>query len=773
MESKDTKKNKRKLSVEEITNMRTRLTERKKVSDYNIFNQIFFFWVSPLIEYCNRSKELHFDMMNNLEDQNKYKNYANKIDYYFEQMKESYSKQSKPNFKTFYLKLIFKAFGWDYSLQVFCGLILSAFTYSTSFCVQKIFEIQYLPVSDQEKMKLFALYTCLMVVFKTIYIIANNQLNFYIQTIGLKTFYATSHLVLKKTMKTSFTQNTKYNIGEIINLGTVDSQRFLGLTFYFLYLISGPFTIVFGLTYIWLLIGWPLVPALFCFLILMVVNILIIKKGLLFQKMFMKIRSQRVKLTSEIFSNIKFVKSYSLETFFIKKIMDIRSEELRWLSYIFYRLMYSIANSSLSPGLFLLVLFSVYVAAGYNLTAGKIFTTISIFNSFVGVLTYLPNLFSNFIDIMISSERLTKFLLSPDIESIENKYKDLKMTKLKVEGEDTIDYSVKEKQKEINLFDAPFYLKELQKDNEENTNVVNDSEFDIQIKNYDFCWTKFWMKNEDENEKKDEKKESKKEINSENSSLSESSQASSKTFRLKNINLEIKQGEFVCIIGKSGSGKSSLFLSILGELFAIKSNEMKNIINKLDNESILEENMMMNEDEENELNYNPHLSFLSQKPWIRNATLKENILFGSEYEEEKYLKCIKYSGLEDDLKILLEGDATIIGDKGINLSGGQKVRVALARAFYNPSEMFLFDDPLSALDVNVGNLVFHKGFKEFLKGRTRLIITHNLGYLKHFNRILFMDQGEIVYDGSYENIQTKPFYIGNICLIKRITKYLK
>ena len=162
---------------------------------------------------------------------------------------------------------------------------------------------------------------------------------------------------------------------------------------------------------------------------------------------------------------------------------------------------------------------------------------------------------------------------------------------------------------------------------------------------------------------------------------------------------------------------------------------------------------------EPQLNFNPRLSFVSQKPWIRNATLKENILFGRPEEQPLYDNCVKYAGLTDDLKILKDGDNTIIGDKGINLSGGQKVRVALARALYAPTELYLFDDPLSALDVNVGNWVFRKALKGYLRGRTRLVVTHNLGYLKEFDRIVFMDKGRIVFDGTYQEILNKEFYL--------------
>ena len=586
------------------------------------------------------------------------------------------------------------------------------------------------------------------------------------------------------------------------------------------YIISIPFTIIIGLVYIYLIMGWVLFPALAAFLLLMIINIIVVKKGLYFQKNFMKLRSDRVKVTNDVFNNIKFVKSYSLEHFFTNKIMQVRNEELRWLSYVFYRIIYSITNSDFSPGVFLFVLFVVYVAFGYELTSGKIFTTISIFNSFIGALTYLPNLFSNFIDIMISSERLTNFLVSPDIEKFQNKFeKKYKLTeedeqnenlfndrfveinkevvKAKEESESFIDEIDAEEiseaetieddnqsENKLNLFLEPYYSVSEKEDTlpEESLIQIDDARFsknslDLQIKNLDFVWKKFWIQEEEEKIPTKTEKPQKKLKHSESnystfSKISEKTLISKKSeiteqidekFRLKNINIEIKKGEFVCILGKSGSGKSSLLLSVLGELFAINSGEFQklkkenNEIN-FDNEPEHLESLIISDP--SELNFNPNLSYLSQKPWIRNATLRENILMGNKYEKKHYDKCVKYSGLVDDLEILNNGDQTIIGDRGINLSGGQKTRVALARALYSNSQLFLLDDPLSALDVNVGDHVFRKAFCGFLKHKTRVIVTHNLGYLKFFDRIIFMDQGRILFNGPFDQLKDKSFYIG-------------
>ena len=593
-------------------------------------------------------------------------------------------------------------------------------------------------------------------------------------------------------------------------------------------LILCPFTILFGLTYLYLLLGWTFFPGLLVFFLFMALNLVIVKKGLYFLKEFMRVRGQRIKRTNEVFNNIKLIKSYSLERFFLKKIVDIRRVELNWLKLLFFRNIFTMVNSSLGPGVFLLTIFATYSAAGYQLTAGKIFTTISIFNSFIWALNYLPNIFSNFIDMLTSSERLTKYLLSPQIEKWPNLFLEDTLTaasrtsprverlfaarfeRQAAEREALIretrrEYCDPQDQQEVplsmrrelrrnrSLFDQSYRLGEEAPRarwalEEGDKRRFAGTALDVQISSLDFFWSRFWVaktEDEKEQERKDRlqkakiakmmggKKKAKTDSESEcetdadttrlslkSAKTGDSESSKSNKFHLKNINLEIQKGEFVCVIGKSGSGKSTLFQSILGELFARPAGLVDPQVDPEEHgpeEASIEE---LAETPGSYLNYNANLSYLSQKPWIRNATLKENIIFGHPFEEKKYKECVEFSGLEDDLKILKDGDETVIGDKGINLSGGQKVRVGLARALYNATDLYLLDDPLSALDVNVGNHVFMKALKGYLRDRTRIVITHSLGYLKHFDRVIFMDEGRIIYDGSFEGLQDKPFYIG-------------
>ncbi|XP_033725322.1 multidrug resistance-associated protein 1-like [Pecten maximus] len=195
---------------------------------------------------------------------------------------------------------------------------------------------------------------------------------------------------------------------------------------------------------------------------------------------------------------------------------------------------------------------------------------------------------------------------------------------------------------------------------------------------------------------------------------------------LKNINLEIPEGSLVAVVGIVGSGKSSLISAVLGELEKL----------------------------EGEVTIKGSLAYVPQEAWIQNLTLRENILFGKTYQQKKYRKVLEACQLIPDLSILTAGDQTEIGQKGINLSGGQKQRVSLARAVYNNADVYLLDDPLSAVDSHVGKALFQKviGNEGLLKNKTRILVTHGVHWLPNVDRIIVMDAGQISEIGTYEEL---------------------
>ena len=141
------------------------------------------------------------------------------------------------------------------------------------------------------------------------------------------------------------------------------------------------------------------------------------------------------------------------------------------------------------------------------------------------------------------------------------------------------------------------------------------------------------------------------------------------------------------------------------------------------------------------------VSLIEQNPWILNQTIRNNILFGQNLDPQKYNETIEICQLARDLSILPGGDLTQIGEKGINLSGGQKARVSIARAVYANHDIVLMDDPLSALDAHVKKEIFEKVICDKLKDKTRLLATHAIDILDRVDRIIVIDQGRIIHQG--------------------------
>ncbi|XP_072850142.2 multidrug resistance-associated protein 1 isoform X1 [Pogona vitticeps] len=207
---------------------------------------------------------------------------------------------------------------------------------------------------------------------------------------------------------------------------------------------------------------------------------------------------------------------------------------------------------------------------------------------------------------------------------------------------------------------------------------------------------------------------------------------------LNKLSLKIPEGSLVAVVGQVGSGKSSLLSAILGEM----------------------------EKTEGSAQRKGTVAYVSQQAWIQNATLQENILFGSDMHQQYYKRVLEACALLPDLEQLPVGDQTEIGERGVNISGGQKQRVSLARAVYSNADLYLLDDPLSAVDVHVGKHLFEKviGSSGLLRNKTRILVTNNLMLLPQADLLVMMEDGRITEMGSYKELLSKRVNFAELVL---------
>ncbi|XP_048587659.1 ATP-binding cassette subfamily C member 4 [Nematostella vectensis] len=194
------------------------------------------------------------------------------------------------------------------------------------------------------------------------------------------------------------------------------------------------------------------------------------------------------------------------------------------------------------------------------------------------------------------------------------------------------------------------------------------------------------------------------------------------------VNLSVEENDIVAVIGAVGSGKTTLLSAILGQVSCTKG----------------------------KIKSRGTICHVPQVPWIFNGSVRENITFGLPYDEEKYGRIIDACALRKDFELFSNGDLTVIGERGVALSGGQRARVSLARAVYADAEIYLIDDTLSALDVRVGKHVYGQCIMGLLKDRLRVLVTHQLQYLEGSGRVVIMEKGTSRENSYEEFVASNP-----------------
>uniref|UniRef100_A0A8C3TEE3 ATP binding cassette subfamily C member 3 n=1 Tax=Chelydra serpentina TaxID=8475 RepID=A0A8C3TEE3_CHESE len=455
---------------------------------------------------------------------------------------------------------------------------------------------------------------------------------------GMRLRTGITGMIYRKSLVITNSAKRSSTVGEIVNLMSVDAQRFMDLVTFLNMLWSAPLQICLALYFLWQTLGPSVLAGVAVMILLIPLNAAIAIKTRAFQVEQMRYKDSRIKLMNEILNGIKVLKLYAWEPSFQEKVLEIRKNELRVLKKAAYLNSLSTFAWISAPFLVALTTFAVYVSVDENniLDAEKAFVSLSLFNILRFPLNMLPQVISNLAQTSVSLKRIQQFL-----------------------SHDELDPNCVE------------------------TTVVTPGKEEM-----------MWMMGV--------------------------------CMCVSVIHLLVPSGSLVAVVGHVGCGKSSLVSALLGEMEKL----------------------------EGHVAVKGSVAYVPQQAWIQNATLKDNILFGQQHNEQKYQNVLEACALKTDLEVLPGGDHTEIGEKGINLSGGQRQRVSLARAVFSDADVYLLDDPLSAVDSHVAKHIFDNviGPEGALKGKTRMLVTHGITFLPQVDHIVVLVDGKVSEMGSYQEL---------------------
>ena len=548
-------------------------------------------------------------------------------------------------------------------------------------------------------------------------ILSSEYYLFHSTYVGMKCRLACTYLIYRKALKMSLLSLESTTSSQIINLITNDVSKF-DTTFYYLqYIYIAPIQatlVLFLLATFYMGFIASLAGVLLVFLYLFIQFHL----GRSFGKLRIEstIRTdERVRLMGELIDSIGIIKMYAWEEFFERNITEVRDKELSALRRV---LTLRAINLSLFYGackLILMVIFVVYVSMGYTFNAVKVFTAITMTNSMRTYLTlFFPYSVGQVSELNISLDRIRQFLIQQDL---------IRQSQL-----DSGHFSqIRDKQNGLSMLITPSGLMNVRADNKrleklveaggaslaqikqepaipcgicakfDNNHLLIDRKFAIIFHEVSAAWPKTSHENSNEPQ-----------------------QYSSTIFN--KLTAHIKHHEFVMIVGRVGAGKSSLLMCILNEL-PIQTGSIR---------------------------INGTLAYASQEPWLFAGTVRENITIawhkraGRNHNqmpdrlERRYREVLRICCLDRDLEHLSDGDLTWVGERGTTLSGGQKARVNLARALFYDADIYLLDDPLSAVDSSVAKYIFDECFKTFLKRKTVLLVTHQVQFSTPAQKVLLL-----------------------------------
>lgn len=489
---------------------------------------------------------------------------------------------------------------------------------------------------------------------------------------GMKLRIACCTLIYRKALKLSRTALGETTVGQAVNLLSNDVNRFDVALIYLHYLWLGPLETIIITYFMYKEVELSAIFGVIILLLFIPLQGYLGKKTSVYRLKTALRTDERVRLTNEIISGIQAIKMYAWEKPFSNLIERARRREISVIRGMSLVRGITMSFIMFTTRMSLFITIVTYILYGHKITAEKVFMLQAYYNILrLNMTVYFPQGITQIAELLVSVRRLQKFMLYEEIneenEKMECKQKGSKNDKGKN--------------------DANIIEEDIRDEKRKTTNY--EGEYIMSLKNANVKW--FSHDHED---------------------------------TLKNININVKSGELIAVVGQVGSGKSSLLNVMLKEL-PLKSGTIE---------------------------VNGKIAYASQEPWLFAGSVRQNILFGQKMDQFRYERVIKACQLKRDFTLLPYGDKTIVGERGISLSGGQRARINLARAVYAENDIYLLDDPLSAVDAHVGKHMFEECIVKYLRGKTRILATHQLQFLRNVDRIIVLKDGEVEADGSYDEL---------------------
>ncbi|KAI9034263.1 P-loop containing nucleoside triphosphate hydrolase protein [Hyaloraphidium curvatum] len=576
--------------------------------------------------------------------------------------------------------------------------------------------------------------------------------HFYISAkVGFRIRTALSIAVYRKSLRLSSAARLRWSGGAVVNLLSTDCAR-IDRTLKELHTIhAAPIVIIIGFA----LMIWSIGPSALASLVVVVVSIplsgVVMAYAAKVRKRTNAITDERVKLTQETISGIRVVKYQGWERPLTDRILGMRVNELRGVRAVLWTWVVVGVISMAIPVLSAMAMFLTYSAvSSVPLTSAVVLQCIALVETIRWPLLLLPLALQWATESSVSLGRLSRMLGAEELDE-----RDLAPAEDDNGDPDLV----------VEIENARFGWEQVPEDEDQDADTdevkkakkkkkaeqaaarkvkkMEEAEA-VQRDGSNWVWrtkTKRGAKTVDVTVELDAKAAVEAADAAKANGTAENGQeqaADNSTFNLDLPSLRIKKNTLVCVVGAVGSGKSSLVSALVKDM---------KLLGGLDPAS------------PPKLSVRGRIAYVPQLAWIQNATVKENIVFGKQLDEAKFEAVIKACAMEKDLEMLADGPDTIIGEKGLTLSGGQKARTSLARAIYSDADVYLLDDPLSAVDAHVGNHLVQEAILGALASKTRILTTHQLHVLPYADWVVVMRQGTIVEQGTFKDLLEMDGYL--------------